>query len=148
MDGVLATDPAGVGVAARIRALTRNGTSEAGECAHMLCREPAAAFLLFDPRVATAWLVDVAGTTPRGLPMCTAHADRFRPPMGWDLSDQRSPVEQRVVGGAAGSSGPEATAPGPDGSENSRSGDSPAVAEPIPTPLLSRAFRTTSQALT
>lgn len=114
----------------------------------MLCRAPATAYLLFDPRVATAWLVDVEGNAPRGLPMCTAHADRFRPPMGWDLSDQRSPVEQRVVGGAAGSSGPESASSGPDGSGNSASGDTPAVAEPMPTPLLSRAFRTTSQALT
>ncbi len=148
MDGVPAGDPAGVGVAARIRALPRNGTYATSECAHMLCREPATAFLLFDPRVATAWLVNAEGTASRGLPMCTAHADRFRPPVGWDLSDQRSPLEREASGGAAVSSGPEAASPDPDGSGNSRSGDTPAAAEPIPTPLLSRAFRTTSQALT
>ena len=111
----------------------------------MLCREPATALLLFDPRVATAWLVNAEGTAPRGLPMCTSHADRFRPPVGWVLSDQRSPREREAHGG---SGGPEAASPDPDGSGMSQSGDAPAVAEPIPTPLLSRAFRTTSQALT
>lgn len=148
MDGVLAGDPAGVGVAARVREFPRDRVSEAVECAHMLCRGPATALLLFDPRVATAWLIDVDGAVPRGLPMCTAHADRFRPPVGWVLSDQRSPIDQKAPAGAAGSSGPEAMSSGPDAPRNSRSGDAPAVAEPIPTPLLSRAFRTTAQTLT
>ena len=148
MDGVPAGDPAGVGAAARVREFPRNGVSEAVECAHMLCREPATALLLFDPRVATAWLIDVDGTAPGGLSMCTAHADRFRPPVGWVLSDQRSPIEREAPAGAAGSSGPAATSSSPDDVGNFRSGDAPAVAEPIPTPLLSRAFRTTAQALT
>lgn len=148
MDGVLAGDPAGVGVAARVRAFPRDGVSEAVECAHMLCRGPATALLLFDPRVATAWLVDAEGAVPRGLPMCTAHADRFRPPVGWVLSDQRSPFAREAPAGAFGATGSEAASSGPDSPGNSRSGDSPAVAEPLPTPLLSRAFRTTAQALT
>ena len=148
MDGVLAGDPAGIGAAARVTALPRNGASARIACAHMLCREPATAFLLFDPRVATAWLVDAEGTVPRGLPMCTAHADRFRPPVGWAISDQRSPGDSRAPVGAAGSNGPEAASSDPDAAGTPGGDDAPAVAEPIPTPLLSRAFRTTSQVLT
>ena len=148
MDGVPSGDPAGVGAAAHVREFPRNGVSEAVACAHMLCREPVTARLLFDPRVTTAWLTDADGAVPRGLPMCTVHADRFRPPVGWVLSDQRTPIEREAPAGAAGSSGPEATSSGPDVPANSRSGDAPAVAEPIPTPLLSRAFRATAQALT
>ena len=152
MDGVPAGDPAGVGAAARLRAVPRNGSSETVECAHMLCRQPATALLLFDPRVATAWLVDAAGSAPSGLPMCTARADRFRPPVGWVLSDQRTPVERTEPADASGPAGPEAPQSGADaagGAPGSATGDdSPAVAEPIPTPLLSRAFRTTAQVLT
>lgn len=150
MDGVPAGDPAGVGAAARLRAVPRNGSSETVECAHMLCREPATALLLFDPRVATAWLVDAAGSAPSGLPMCTARADRFRPPVGWVLSDQRTPVERTepAAADAAGAAGPEAPPSGADAAGNDTDDDSPAVAEPIPTPLLSRAFRTTAQVLT
>ena len=113
----------------------------------MLCRGPATALLLFDPRVATAWLVDVEGAVPRGLPMCTAHADRFRPPVGWVLSDQRSPLEQQALAGAAGAIESEAVPSGPGSPGDSHTGGAPAEAEPLPTPLLSRAFRTTEQAL-
>ncbi|MCY3785114.1 MAG: hypothetical protein OXG47_00100 [bacterium] len=146
MDGVLVGDPAGVGVAARIPAFPRNGAAEASECAHMLCREAATAVLLFDPRVATAWLVNVEGAAPRGLPMCTSHAGRFRPPVGWVLSDQRSPSAREPSGGAE-PAGPEAAPAGPDGAALPP-GDAAEEAEPIPTPLLSRAFRTTSQVST
>lgn len=112
----------------------------------MLCREPAMALLMFDPRVATAWLVDTEGTALRGLPMCVTHADRFRPPVGWVLSDQRSPVEPDALPTIAGST--EAAAPsGSDSSGDGATSEAPAETEPPPTPLLSRAFRTTEQAL-
>lgn len=146
MDGVPAGDPAGVGVARRVRSFPRNGSTEAMGCAHMLCREPAVALLLFDPRVATAWLVDIEGTAPRGLAMCATHADRFRPPVGWVLSDQRSPVEQDALPRTAGST-EEAAPSGSDSSADAATSEAPAEAEPLPTPLLSRAFRTTEQAL-
>lgn len=112
----------------------------------MLCREPATALLLFDPRVATAWLVDADDAPPTGLPMCRSHADRFRPPVGWALSDQRSPVEDGLV---ARVGTPAADSPSPDDPAAADSEEQGAETEEdqAPTPLLSRAFRTTAQAL-
>ncbi len=117
----------------------------------MLCRDPATAVLLFDPRVATAWLVDVGGSASTGLPMCASHSSRFRAPVGWTLSDQRS--QSGLVTFSAPSVAPDsASAPSrtEDAGEDSGDvdeGDVTTEPEPAPTPLLSRAFRTTAQAL-
>ena len=111
----------------------------------MLCPEPATALLLFDARVTAAWLMDLEGRAWRGLPMCSAHANRFRPPVGWVLSDQRSRIG-RQRSGTDGSSVPEPVAPGADTAEDSPPEDPPPAREPAPTPLLTRAFRTTAQA--
>jgi len=109
----------------------------------MLCPESATALLLFDARVTAAWLMDFEGRAWRGLPMCSAHADRFRPPVGWVLSDQRSPSRpQRSAG--AGSPASEPAAPGSESGDDSGSGDDAPAREPAPTPLLTRAFRTTA----
>ena len=121
----------------------RNGAQEAVGCAHMLCPEPATALLLFDARVTAAWLLDLEGRAWRGLPMCSAHADRFRPPVGWVLSDQRSP-SGRQRSESHGSPAPEAAVAGDDSADDSGSGDSEPAWEPAPTPLLTRAFRTTA----
>lgn len=118
---------------------THNGARDAVGCAHLLCPEPATALLLFDPRVATAWLVDLEGEAWHGLPMCPKHADRFRPPVGWVLSDQRSRTD-RQLHGAEGS-----PAPQPAARHAEPDADPLPVPEPVPTPLLSRAFRTTAQ---
>lgn len=121
----------------------RNGAPEAVGCAHMLCPEPATALLLFDARVTAAWLMDLEGRAWRGLPMCSVHANRFRPPVGWVLSDQRSPSRpQRSAG-----EDPPASEPAPSGddaADDSPSGDPEPAREPAPTPLLTRAFRTTA----
>lgn len=109
----------------------------------MLCPEPATALLLFDARVTAAWLVDFEGRAWRGLPMCSAHADRFRPPVGWVLSDQRSP-SRRQRSADQGSSASEPAASGAEYADDSGSGEPAAAPVPAPTPLLTRAFRTTA----
>lgn len=120
-----------------------NGASEVVGCAHMLCPEPATALLLFDARVTAAWLVDLEGKAWRGLPMCAAHADRFRPPVGWILSDQRSPSRRKLSCSEAVPA-PEPAAPGADSSGDPAPAEAAPVPEPAPTPLLTRAFRTTA----
>ena len=125
-----------------------NGAPEVVRCAHMLCPEPATALLVFDARVTAAWLMDLEGRAWRGLPMCSAHADRFRPPVGWVLSDQRSPSRRQRSAGV-GAPAPEPEVSGAESADDSGSGDeappreAPAR-EPAPTPLLTRAFRTTA----
>jgi hypothetical protein len=43
-----------------------------------------------------AWLVDLGHeAAPEGVALCPEHADRIRVPMGWGLSDERSPVRAR-----------------------------------------------------
>jgi hypothetical protein len=43
-----------------------------------------------------AWLVDLGHeAAPEGVALCPEHADRIRVPMGWGLSDERSPVRVR-----------------------------------------------------
>lgn len=120
-----------------------NGAPEVVACAHMLCPEPATALLLFDARVTAAWLVDLEGKAWRGLPMCAAHADRFRPPVGWILSDQRSPSRRKRSAGEAPPA-PEPAAPGAASSGDSAPDEPAPAPEPAPTPLLTRAFRTTA----
>lgn len=120
-----------------------NGAQEAAGCAHMLCPESATALLLFDARVTAAWLMDFEGRAWRGLPMCSAHANRFRPPVGWVLSDQRSPSRPRRSAGE-GSPASEPAASGAESADDSGSGDDAPAREPAPTPLLTRAFRTTA----
>ena len=101
----------------------------------MLCREQATALVLFDPRVATAWLVDAAGRNADGLPMCTPHAARFHAPVGWVVSDERARVDIAPPG---------ATGLAP---QLASVAEEAADDEPPPTPLLARAFRTTAQTL-
>ena len=122
-----------------------NGAQEVVGCAHMLCPEPATALLLFDARVTAAWLVDLEGKAWRGLPMCWAHANRFRPPVGWVLSDQRSRINRQRPG-TGGSPASQPPAPDAEAAGDSEPDDSPPAREPAPTPRLTRAFRTTAQA--
>ncbi len=110
----------------------------------MLCPELATAVLLFDARVTTAWLVDAPSRTWRGMPICSVHANRFRPPVGWVLSDQRSQTARQKPKGA-GFSGSQPELDDADPVESSVPSDSEAASEPAETPLLSRAFRTTAQ---
>ena len=146
MNGVRAAGPTPDATGGRPAELPRNRMPDSIDCAHMLCGEPATAVLLFDPRVATAWLVDVDGASPTGLRICAGHADRFRAPVGWVLSDQRTPTAADAEQTAGGLPVPDPAPEGGEGAGESQPDDIPA-AEPAPTPLLSRAFRTTAQAL-
>ncbi|MDE0195191.1 MAG: hypothetical protein OXP08_06525, partial [bacterium] len=110
-----------------------NGAPEAVGCAHMLCPESATALLLFDARVTAAWLMDFEGRAWRGLPMCSAHADRFRPPVGWVLSDQRSPSRPQRSAGAGGGGGG-AGAPPAGAPPAPRGGGGPPPPPPPPPP--------------
>ena len=132
MDGDSAPDPGVSGTAAIVSKAPRHAERTPVPCAYMLCREQATALVLFDSRVATAWLVDVAGRDTHGLSMCTPHAERFRAPLGWVVSDERSPPD------IAPPAAPESIVPVP---------VEPVEDAPPPTPLLARAFRTTAQTL-
>ena len=143
MDGIRSGSGAAAIATANAVTSPGNGAPEAVGCAHMLCPEPATALLLFDARVTAAWLVDLEGKAWRGLPMCAAHADRFRPPVGWILSDQRSPSRRQRSGSEAlPASDPAAS--GAESADDSVAGEPAPAREPAPTPLLSRAFRTTA----
>ncbi len=144
MDGFHPGGGAAAIVPGRTVSRARNGGREVVGCAHMLCPESATALLLFDARVTAAWLVDLEGKAWRGLPMCRTHANRFRPPVGWVLSDQRSRIN-RQRSGAEGSPASQPAARDAEPADDSQPDDPPPVREPAPTPLLTRAFRTTAQ---
>lgn len=59
-------------------------------CSHTACRWPAAATLSFDYERRLAWIEEL-GTQPdpSSYDLCSAHAGRFRPPMGWASEDRR-----------------------------------------------------------
>ena len=145
MDGIRPGGGAAAIATGRAVASPRGGGREVVGCAHMLCPEPATALLLFDARVTAAWLVDLEGRAWRGLPMCWAHANRFRPPVGWVLSDQRS-RSNRQRSGTEGLPAAQPAARDAEPADDSESDDPPPAREPAPTPLLTRAFRTTAQA--
>ena len=145
MDGIHPGGGAAAIAAGRTTSPSRNGAHEVVGCAHMLCPEPATALLLFDARVTAAWLVDLEGRAWRGLPMCWVHANRFRPPVGWVLSDQRSRTNRQRPG-TQESPASQSTAQGAESADDSQPDDSPPARRPAPTPLLTRAFRTTAQA--
>ncbi|MCY3951569.1 MAG: hypothetical protein OXG69_03355 [bacterium] len=143
MDGMRSGGGAAAIATGNVVTPPRNGGPEAVGCAHMLCPEPATALLLFDARVTAAWLVDLEGKAWRGLPMCAAHANRFRPPVGWILSDQRSP-SRRQRSGSEASPASEPAASVVESEDDSAAGEPAPAREPAPTPLLTRAFRTTA----
>ena len=56
------------------------------------CASPSAALMTFDYDSRAVWLREFE-TEPElggGYPMCTAHADRMTPPVGWTLTDRRN----------------------------------------------------------
>lgn len=63
-------------------------------CSRVNCGERATALLLYDPRGAEAWLRDrdPIGDRSQGITLCGGHADRATVPVGWTLTDERSPV--------------------------------------------------------
>lgn len=71
-------------------------------CARPLCNMPSAVVLLFDyggRHVVLDWVP--AQRNPNLLEVCVDHADRFSPPRGWTLSDERlvvRPIPDQLVG--------------------------------------------------
>ena len=56
------------------------------------CPTPAAALMMFDYAERAVWLTEL-DRDPReakAYPLCTPHADRLTPPLGWTLTDRRN----------------------------------------------------------
>ncbi|MBA2338341.1 MAG: DUF3499 family protein [Acidimicrobiia bacterium] len=58
------------------------------------CPDPAGALMWFSYRERTAWLRDLDASFDRFVdyPLCRTHGDRFAPPSGWRLNDDRGVV--------------------------------------------------------
>lgn len=56
------------------------------------CSTPAAAHMTFDYAEKAVWLEELESDTERGrgYALCTGHADRMTPPLGWTLTDRRN----------------------------------------------------------
>jgi hypothetical protein len=56
------------------------------------CSVPAAAFMTFDYDSRAVWLLELEadGATAGSYALCTSHADRLTPPLGWTLTDRRN----------------------------------------------------------
>ncbi|MXW62672.1 MAG: DUF3499 family protein [Acidimicrobiaceae bacterium] len=63
-------------------------------CARPGCRHLAATTLSFLYAQQIVWIDDLhVEDSPANHDLCTIHADRTRPPRGWDLDDRRSEVQ-------------------------------------------------------
>lgn len=73
----------------RVRAIAR----AAGRgCSRPNCDVPAAATLVFSYHDRVARLVDLLDEVePQAYDLCPTHADRTKPPVGWELTDTRPP---------------------------------------------------------
>ena len=79
----------GRGGRGEVRAIAR---AAGRTCSRPGCETPAAATLVFSYREQVARLVDLLEQgEPQAYDLCAAHADRTRPPIGWELSDTRPP---------------------------------------------------------
>ena len=123
------------------------------QCVRGMCTETATAGLGYDVPGTRAWLYDLDAATIAGtsrqrdmiMPLCRAHADRIKVPVGWVLDDQRAPAPEPVV------AQPEPSTVAADGAEplfRPRSRPEPAEMsqpeperEPAAPSLLERAFR-------
>lgn len=73
----------------QVRAIAR---AAGRTCSRPGCDTPAAATLVFSYAERVARLVDLLEQgEPQTYDLCPAHADRTRPPVGWELSDTRPP---------------------------------------------------------
>ena len=59
-------------------------------CSRVRCDQTAVVSLVIDTRRAIAWL-EAYDARSTAIPLCETHADRIRPPTGWDLEDHRTP---------------------------------------------------------
>ena len=121
------------------------------QCVRGMCTEMATAELGYDVPQTRAWLYDLDAATIAGtsrqrdmiMPLCRAHADRIKVPVGWELDDRRAPEPEPAK------TPPEPSAEAPEGVEplfKPRSRPEPTEMpepdpEPAPSSLLERAFR-------
>lgn len=74
----------------QVRAIAR---AAGRSCSRPGCDTPAAATLVFSYAERVARLVDLLDELePQVYDLCPAHADRTRPPVGWELTDTRPPA--------------------------------------------------------
>lgn len=74
----------------QVRAIAR---AAGRTCSRPGCDTPAAATLVFSYAERIARLVDLLDELdPQVYDLCPAHADRTRPPVGWELTDTRPPA--------------------------------------------------------
>ena len=76
-------------------------------CARPGCHQLAAATLSFRYAQQMVWIDDLhVEDSPANHDLCTGHADRTRPPRGWELSDRRvgglSVLEPQMGAGVLG----------------------------------------------
>ena len=73
----------------QVRAIAR---AAGRTCSRPGCDTPAAATLVFSYREQVARVVELLDQgEPQAYDLCGVHADRTRPPMGWELADTRPP---------------------------------------------------------
>jgi hypothetical protein len=115
------------------------------QCARPTCSAPAVAAFNFDGLKRIVWLNAIADApSATAGDLCDKHAERFRPPMHWELHDLRSgtldvtvgepPPQRPVKLDAKAAKQRRDRALLPDGDESSPEADES-------TPLLARAFR-------
>ncbi|MDE0116345.1 MAG: DUF3499 family protein [bacterium] len=114
-------------------------------CARVSCGARASAILLINARDLAAHVVDIQEhTAVAGVPLCRAHADAVVVPLGWTLSDSRSPAAEPelvlIDDAASGSPGSSGVLRLPPIEEAEEEDMEEAAGGEIP-PLLSRAFR-------
>jgi hypothetical protein len=58
------------------------------------CADPAESVMSFDYSSRAMWLDDIPadGDPGSAYPLCAVHAVRMSPPLGWTLTDRRSPM--------------------------------------------------------
>ncbi|MGA9598424.1 MAG: DUF3499 family protein [Acidimicrobiia bacterium] len=58
------------------------------------CASPAESVMSFDYATRAMWLTDISSSLEpgTGYPMCALHAARLGAPVGWTLTDRRSPM--------------------------------------------------------
>lgn len=56
------------------------------------CSAPSSAVMTFDYDTRAVWLLEVDSEPDvrGGYALCTTHADRMTPPLGWTLTDRRN----------------------------------------------------------
>lgn len=66
------------------------------------CSTLAAALMTFDYGERAVWLgeLDRDPRDAKGYPLCTSHADRLTPPLGWTLTDRRNVTRLFAPGGS------------------------------------------------